>query len=81
MPWEVWDERVYRSKPPDEAARILRRTPEEVRRRAVTLMCGGCPKWERGRCGIEKDGLEANELPTRNMTRYPMVHVCHLGLD
>ena len=83
MAWEPWEIPVALADRPEEAARRLMRSPNEIYRRAWerrARTCYRCPHWN-GTCGVEEAGLHlAKERPLK-LTRYPVVHQCHMGLD
>ena len=67
----------------DEASRKLMREPWEIhaRRRPPVRKCYRCEHWSDGRCAIEEAGMHLAKRSTSRMTRWPITHECHLGLD
>ena len=81
MPWTDWDERCCEKHGDVEAARLLRRTVGEVRRRKSRVRrCFHCQYWHDGWCDIAEAGLHAAGEPITGMKKHPITDRCDFGL-
>jgi len=82
MPWTPWDEKCCERNDVKDAATLLRRSEYEIHaRRRRVRKCFHCPHWDYGTCGIEEAGSHMAGESTRNLQKYRITHICHLGYE